>query len=148
MPNTISLNGRPRRMERLAGATITPGYLCALQSDNTVDPHGTAASNAIALFAAENEVFGQEITDDYASGDNVLMWMCKPGDEIYALVAASASAIVTGQYLESAGDGTLRLATADAATDTAQREAIVAIALEDVDNSGGGAEARIRVMVV
>jgi len=135
-------------MERIAGATITPGYLLAIQTDNTVDPHGAAASNAYALFAAENEVFGGEITDDYVSGDNVLMWMCKPGDEIYALLPASATAVVIGSYLQSGGDGTLVLAAADAATDTAQREAIVAIALEAVDNSGGGAEARVRVMVV
>ena len=104
--------------------------------------------NAIPLFALENEVIGNPITEDYLDNDLVIAMFMPPGAEVYALVAASAAAIVRGDFLESAGDGTLRIATADAATDTAQREAMVATAIEDVDNSGGGTEARIKVEVL
>ena len=68
---------------------------------------------------------------------------------MYALVAAAATAITKGALLESAGDGTLRLITnfTDAEIDTIGGGAICR-ALEAVDNSGGGAAARIRAEIL
>jgi hypothetical protein len=100
------------------------------------------------MFAFENELAGKTITDQYAIGDQVLCMVCAPGAEVLMVLAASAAAIVIGDYLESAGDGTVRLGVADAATDTAQRRAIVGMALEAVDNSGGGTEVFIKVEVL
>lgn len=145
---TIILKGRGIQKEGVAGATITPGELVTLNSSNEVIPHGTAAGNAQAAFAKENEVIGGGIDDTYASGDNVIYEVLPPGAEVYALVAAAAGAIVIGDYLESAGDGTLRKLAASASTAQSARNSVVARAIEAVDNSGGGARARIKVEVI
>jgi len=148
-PKTILLKGSGIRKEALAAAAtaITPGYLVERDSTGKFIEHATAAANAAPLFAVENDLIGGSITDDYAVGDQVQAEYMQPGSEVYALVAASAAAIVIGDDLESAGDGTVRIATADAATDTAQRRSMIAQAIEAVDNSGGGSEARIRIEV-
>lgn len=148
MTNTILIKGRGIRKEALAAAIITPGYLIERIAAGTFQKHAGAGLNTSPLFAEENELFGKGIDDDYPAGDQVLAQFCVPGCEINAVLAANAAAIVIGDFLESAGDGTLRIATADVATDTAQREAMVAVALEAVDNSAGGTEVRIKVEVV
>ena len=147
-PDTILLKGNGLFKEALAGTAITPGYLIQRSADGDVDPHASAASTANKLFAVENELLGKEITVDYAVGDKCYFVAPERGAEIYALVAAAAPAIVIGDYLESAGDGTLRKVAVDTATDQGQRAAVVAQALEAVDNSGGGTEARIKVEIL
>ena len=143
---TIVLKGQGQvRKELIAAAAITPGYLCERTSSNTVQKHAGAGLTAAPMFALENEVVGGNIDTAYVALDTVLLGIFPPGTEIFALVAASASAIVIGDVLESDGDGTLRIQTADAATDAAQRRSAVAVAIEAVDNSGGGSEARIKV---
>ena len=107
-PHTIILKGRPMRREATAGGAITPGHLIKYNSSGQFVVHNVAAGLPATIFAAENEVFGGDISDAYASGDRVLAWHCSPGDEIYALVPANAPAIVIGDLLESNGDGTLR----------------------------------------
>lgn len=148
--NTIILRGQREviRKEAIAGGAITPGYLLERTSTGTVQAHSTAAHSAQLLFAVENEVVGNGITDAYAANDTVLMAACQSGVEIYALVPASAAAIVIGDFLESAGDGTLRKVATDTATDEGERNSVVAVALEAVDNSGGGSAARIKVELV
>lgn len=145
---TIILKGQGIRKEGEADSAITPGHLIAQASDGKFDVHGTAAANAAKTFAVENELAGKEIDDAYADGDRLFYEHCVPGQEVYALVAASAAAIVIGDFLESAGDGTLRVLTTDAATDDTQRASVVARALEAVNNSGGGTPARIKVEVI
>lgn len=143
--NTIVLKGNGIRKERAAEAAITPGDLIEVTSTGTVQRHSTAGGNAQRAFAVENEVVGKEISEDYAAGDNVLYEVLPPGCEVNALVAAGAAAIVKGDYLESDGTGKLRKLATSAATSEAQRASVVAVALEDVDNSAGGSPARIIV---
>jgi hypothetical protein len=142
---TISLKGRPKRIEALAAEAITPGHLIQYNSSSKFIKHATAAGSQSRMFAAENEVFGDGIDVAYANNDNVLAWQCFPGDEINALVAAAASAIVVGDYVESAGDGTVRKVATSAGTSQASRNSTVGQALEALDNSGGGAAARLRI---
>lgn len=142
----IIVRGTPLRHEDVAIAAITPGYLVE-QIAAGVQKHSGAGLNATPTFAVEREMVGDGIDVDYAALDTVLLATARPGDIINAVLAASAAAIVRGDDLESDGDGTLRIATADAATDTAQREAMVGRAEEAVDNSGGGTEVRILVMI-
>jgi hypothetical protein len=150
MANTILLKGRDKvtRKEYVAGTAINPGYLLALAADGEVDPHAAAAENQSSMFAFENELAGEEITDAYSVGDQVLCMVCAPGVEILAVLAASADAIVIGVYLESAGDGTLRVLTTAAATEESERRSVVGMALEAVDNSGGGTEVFIKMEVL
>ena len=146
---TIMLKGRGIRDEALAAVAINPGYLLERVSGaDTIQPHSTAAASAQKIFAVENELAGSEITVAYAIDDTVFFESAGPGQMVNALLPASAAAIVRGDFLESAGDGTLRLVAADAATDEAQRNALIAVAREDVDNSAGGTEVRIKVEVL
>jgi phospholipase/lecithinase/hemolysin len=148
-PETIVLKGHGIRKERPAGeAGIIPGHLLAVNSSGQVIKHNAAATNAQKMFAVENEVVGKEISEAYANGDNVLYEVLPTGAEVNAFVAANAAAIVIGDYLESAGDGSLRKAATDAATDNTQRNSLVAIALEAIDNSANGSQARIKVEIL
>lgn len=143
--NTIVLKGRGIRKEGVAGGAITPGHLISRDANDELVVHAVAAGTAAPTFAVENEVIGKGIDDAYAANDQVLYEHVQPGSEVYALVAAAAAAIVVGDYLESAGDGTLRKVAVSAATAQSSRNSVVARAIEAVDNSAGGAAARIMV---
>lgn len=134
--------------ERLAaaGSAIVPGMLVE-ETGGEVQEHSTAAGNAQKLFALANLANGNTIDDAYAVGDTVRYGAAHSGQEAYALLAAAATAVTDGAALESAGDGTLRIQTANAATSNAERDGVVAYAMEAVDNSGGGSTARIKVRV-
>jgi hypothetical protein len=138
-PHTILLKGRGQHEEAPAGGAITPGHLVKFNSSNALVVHATAAGAATPLFACENEINGKTIADAYATGDYVQAEFMYPGCQVYALVAAAAVAIVAGDLLESAGDGTLRKFGSGV---------VIAFAKEAVDNSGGGAAARIRACIV
>ena len=142
----IILKGTPLRDEGVAAAAITPGHLVEEVAAG-VQVHGDAGENAIPTFAVERDLTGDGIDVDYAANDQVLLAHCRTGDVVNALLAAAATAVPNGGWLESAGDGTLRIATTDAATDDTQRLGIVARALEAVNNSGGGTPARIKVRI-
>ncbi len=130
-----------------AASAIVPGMLIEELAAGTVQEHTTAAANAQRLFALANLANGETIDDAYGVGETVRYGAAHTGQKVFTLVAAAAAAIVIGNALESAGDGTVRIAAADAATDTAQRDAIVGYAVEAVDNSGGGTTARIAMRV-
>jgi hypothetical protein len=151
--NRILIMGDPIQKEAAAGGTITPGHLVQYSAADTVTVHGTAGGNARKAFAREWDIQGKGIDNDYSSGERVMYYVCRPGDEVYALVAAGASAISVGDALESAGDGTLRkkaATTIDATATTTYTEyedSVVGYAKEAVNNSGGSSEARIKVEV-
>jgi len=134
--------------ERLAasGSAIVPGMLVE-ETGGEVQEHSTAADGGQKLFALPDLTNGGTIDTAYAVGGLVRYGAANAGQEAYALVAAAATAVTDGAPLESAGDGTLRVVTSDAATDDTQRNAIIAYAIEAVDNSGGGTTARIKVRV-
>jgi hypothetical protein len=144
-----ALKGQPIIDETCtAAAAISPGHLIELASATTVQKHSTAAGNAAKCFALERSEMGKSVTDAYATSDRVKMGMFRPGDRVQARLAAAAAAVVAGAYLESAGNGTLRVLTANAATSQAQRASVVARAREAVDNSGGGTEVFIDVEII
>ena len=148
-PTTIVIepaDGNALIREELAVAAFSAGHLLEKVAAG-YQKHSTAAGNAQKLFAVENLADAGGIDRAYVAGETARAVYAKRGDKIYALVPAAAPAIVVGDALESNGDGTLRKAVADTATDTTQRDAIVAYAAEAVNNSGGGAEARIQVEV-
>jgi len=93
------------------------------------------------MWALENELIGKDIDTAYATNDLCQVEHFDSGDWVLAKLAANATAVLEGDKLESAGDGTLRRTTAD-------YEDFIAIALEAVDNSSGGTETFIKVAVV
>lgn len=158
MARVVVLKGSaisPLPKEGVAESTITPGELVERDAtDGDIQPHGTAGGTAPALFADINPEIGNGLDDDYVAGQQMRLAFFRQGDEVNALLAASAAAIVINDLLESAGDGTLRKHTPQAvdeggtATFNVVVGAVVARALEAVDNSGGGTEVRIKAEVV
>lgn len=130
-----------------AATAILPGMLIEEIAAGTVQEHSGAGLNAQRLFALTNTANGGTIDDAYAVGESVRYGAAHSGQEVFGLLAAGATAVIIGTVLESDGDGTVRIATADAATDTAQRDSVVGYAIEAVDNSGGGAVARLKFRV-
>jgi hypothetical protein len=103
----IVLRGAPEIDEQnVASAAITPGHLIEIDS-NEWRPHGTAAGAAAKVFALERDELGKDIDEAYAIGDYVKAGYFHQGDRVNALVA-SGQTITEGEFLESAGDGTLR----------------------------------------
>lgn len=145
---TINLSGGGVHKEAVSAGVVMPGHLVAYRSAGTVGVHNVAAGNAAPLFARENELEGEGIDTAYAADDRLFFFAMPPGEEVNALVAAGAPAIAFGDYLESAGDGTLRKVVTAAATADTQRRGIVAQAMEAVDNSGGSEAVRIIAMTV
>lgn len=136
--------------EFAAGGTITPGMLISLGSANTVVAHAVAGGTvAPKMFALENELEGEGIDDNYASGDKVQCWITQPGEEVYAILADGEN-IVIGDKLESKGDGTLREWTPLNSEAAGHENSLVAIALEAVDTTGSPAAttSRIKILVV
>jgi hypothetical protein len=153
---TIFLEGEnPITREKIANAAIIPGHLIELMSTDKVRVHANAAQNAIPMFAIEDDLQGNDITDAYAAAARVKFVYPRRGDVIYALLADGQTASI-GDFLESAGDGTLQVHAADIAesaeAQTIYTMPIVAQAIEAVDMSGSsGADpstARIKVRVV
>lgn len=116
-----------------ASAAIPAGSLLQIASTGKVAVHATAAKVAYPIFAYEDELQGKTYLDSYAANDIVQCWVAQRGDVVNALIQAGQT-IVIGDYLVSAGDGTLKKSAA--ATDF-----IIGIAQEAIDLSAGGAAA-------
>ena len=143
-----------------AHATIIPGMLVALNSDNEVLAHATAGGNVIpVMFALEDELQGKGIDDDYAAGDMVQVWIPGRGDQVNALLRDEQT-ITIGQFLESDGDGRVQLHAADVGDSTtgAVQQAIVGVVMADASSGlGSGSESsaeglyhnpRVRLMII
>ena len=140
---TILLKGDPLRKEREAGGAITPGDLIKVGSDGKVVVHATAGGNAQRAFAIENDLAGEEIGDAYASGERVQYLVCRRGDEVMARLKASEN-VVVGDFLESAGDGTLQKHVVES-SGAIYVEQIVGMVLEA---SNVGTVARVAIEIV
>lgn len=140
--NTIEIQGRGPRSELVANAAITPGQLCEVMSTNKVRKHATAGGFHQRLIAQENSLEGEGITDNYAAGDQVQLVHADPGQVMYMLLKDGENA-TRDEFLESAGDGDLRVYVAGTR---------VGRAMDALDLSGSsGADPssrRIRVRIV
>lgn len=126
--------------ELVAAGTITPGHLLAITSAGKYAVHPTAGGRALTVFAEAADYNGKGIDDNYVANDNVFAWICARGSEVNALVAAAAPAVAVGDYLASAGDGTLKKSTTPAE--------YIAQALTAIDNSAGGSPARVQAIIL
>lgn len=141
--------------EALANAAITPGHLVELMSTGKLRVHANAAQNAMPMFAVEDDLQGNDITTAYSANNIAKYVIPRRGDVVYALLADGQNAAI-GNFLESAGDGTLQVHTEDIAesaeAQTIYTMPIVAQAIEAVDmsDSSGGdpTTARIKVRIV
>ena len=98
--NTILLRNIDTFLKEAPGnGTITPGDFLERATDGDFQRQSTSGQPGPILIALENDLEGDGIDDDYASGDNIRAAYLRPGDEVYAFVAASAAAIVIGDEL-------------------------------------------------
>lgn len=143
MTNVVFGDGEVQTDEREAAAAVEPGELVEFAADGRVQPHSTAAGQAVTRFAKAAREVGKTIEDTYTydgtldEGENVHYGYPAPGTPVPGAWLAAGETVDPGTPLVSAGDGTLR------ALDTAGGDdpsAIVAYSNEATDN-GGGAEA-------
>lgn len=130
------------REEALCDGTPLPGHLLMLTSAGHFAVHNVAGGNAQKRFAVEDELQGKDITTAYTASSICQAVLPPPGDWIQARLKASEN-VAIGDYLESAGDGTLQKVTADSAD--LYNQNVVATAREA---SNVGTVARIAVQVV
>jgi len=123
--------------EFVALAAITPGHLVELYPTvaGEVRVHSTIGGNALPMFALENALEGEGIDDAYAADDQVQVWIPGRGDIVNALLK-DGEHIEIGDFLESAGDGTLQEHATDSAGVGTLSLQIVGQAIEHVDLSG------------
>ncbi len=145
-------------VEYIASAAITPGHLLELASATTVKVHANAGQNVLPMIALEDELQGNAITDAYAAADRVQCWIPQRGDVAY-MILKNGENVSAGDFLESAGDGTLQKHTPDTESlgadssgniTTIYTNQIVGIALEAVDMSDSSAAdptGRIKVLI-
>lgn len=148
MSKTIVLDGYVTRKEATAAAALSPGHLIKLNTAGKVLKHATAGGTLSPSFAVEYEYDTSDIATAYATGDRVRYVVATTGARIKGKLAASAAAIVIGDYLESAGDGTLRKVSTDTATSQDERNSVRFQAVEAVNNSSGSSEVFIKVEVI
>lgn len=144
LPETILLKADPNRLQFEAGGTITPGDLLNLNSSAAVIRHATAGRAHARMVAVENDIGGDEITDDYASGEIVQVNACRPGDTVFMRLD-TAQTITIGEFLESSGDGSLRAFVADSNA-IAPEEHLVGQALQAVTTTS--VQSRIKVIII
>lgn len=139
-------NAMQRTREALAGeAGITPGMLLEWSGADLLK-HNSAAGDAEAKKVAIENPWsdhgsGAAIAHAYADNETVFYIHALPGDQFYMWLADGENA-AKGAALGSDGDGALDVLTVDVSL---LEGAIVGYAAEAVDNSAGGAVARIRV---
>ena len=93
--------------EYVANAAITPGHLIEVMSTGKVRVHANAGKDALPMFALEDELQGNGIDTAYAANNQVQCWFPYRGDQVYAILADGENVII-GDFLVSAGDGTLK----------------------------------------
>ena len=148
---TIKAKGDGITNEATGDGAITPGHLVEVDSGGLVQVHASAGQNAERAFALEDDLQGNDLTDDYSDGNRVLYGVFKSGDEVNAILADGQS-VVIGDPLDSNGNGELKKHSADSAGAVEYPEAIVAVAMEAVDASDSAATAvasrRLRVRII
>ncbi len=103
----VLLIGDPNQTERDANTSITPGMLVELNSSNEVLPHNTAGGWSDKWVAVESALTGDDMDHVYLAGEVVFINVCKPGDEVFMLVADGEN-IAIGDDVESDGNGKVR----------------------------------------
>lgn len=150
-PAAILLSGEPNRQQREAGGVITPGDFLALGSGDTVT-RAVAGAVSLRWIALENDIVGDGITDDYASGEAVQIHSCRPGDRVLGTLELGQN-IAVGDRLELAANGKLVSYTQDSAA-SEQERFVIAVALEAINASSSsafteaGTSLRIKVEIV
>ena len=135
---TVIIKGTGMRYEALAAAAVDPGKLLELDSAGKVKHHATAGGRAERAFAVEDDVQGNDKSDQYASGALVQYEIVGPGTIVNARIYNGEN-IAIGDKLVSQGDGTLKEHDAYSSATTVEED-VIAVAVEACDMSGSSGE--------
>jgi hypothetical protein len=107
--HVIVLRGNPMEEHGLASGTMIPGHLVEpTGSGKQFQKQNTQGAGVAALFVREQwENNGAGIDETIASGDSISVVRAQKGDVILCITAAT---IDRGEYVTSAGDGTVEVA--------------------------------------
>ena len=137
MANTIMLKCYSDNIEQAdAGeAGIYPGHLLSRNTSGEFILHAGASTKGEVMFAIEDDLEGEGITDVYTSGTPVRAIHAYSGDEINALIKSGEN-IAIGDVLEPYSDGTL----VEGST------APVAIAIEAISSAVSGTHYAVKIL--
>lgn len=118
-PRTVKLARSSGYTERLATGAITPGHLLYQLSTGKVSVHATQGGYAAKWFAQEEALYSgsstigtaRNIDTAFVDGDMIGIFQTQSGDKVNARLKAGV-AYAVGDQLISAGDGTLKKASA------------------------------------
>lgn len=131
----IHSKGPAERDELIAAAAISPGMLLERVAAGTVQAHSAEGGYAERMFAEEDALQGDTVSDAYAAADPVAILKPQKGSEVNALLAAGYSYTI-GMELISAGDGTLIPNGQEASATTVEDIIAVCAETEDLSDSG------------
>lgn len=144
----IALVGDPKVKERVSAEAMTPGMLVEFTTADTIRKHATAGGACAPMFLLENDIGGKGIATACESGEMIRAGVFQSGDEVNALLANGETAVI-GSWLESNGDGYLRVVDTDASVGDIKPGSNRFQALEAVDMSGSsGADPSARIAVL
>lgn len=116
---------------------ITPGALIELTSAGLVQACNNTTGPTLPMFALEDELQGNGIDINYAVSVKVQCWIPGRGDMVYALLKNGEN-IAIGDWVESAGDGSVQKFTSRPA---------LGVAVEAVDDSGSSGTDTGRIII-
>ena len=126
---------------KMASTDVYPGMLLELNSDDKVIPHNEADEIAVGLFALEDALQGNTVSDVYEEDNPVSIGIPRKGCRVWALVTDDET-YAPGDYLASNGDGALKKVTATGS------EYKLAQVIEDLEVESGAGNTHIQVRVV
>lgn len=142
-PNKILLYSDPTPTidgTHAASEAITPGMLVEQFNNSGTIRYRKSTRTGLrnTLVMLDQPLYGKTIADACAANDLIEVVESKTGDVLYMLIASGAN-ITAGSRLTDAGNGKLKAVGSDVPCFEAQ---------ENVNNSAGPGDARIRVKVV
>ena len=112
--NRIHAKGPFQYEEYISAEELTPGHLVEMTSAGYIQKHSTAWGRNERMFVQENALVGKTNNQAITSGEVTPVILPNLGSQVYALLA-DGETIVIGDWLGSAGDGTLQKFDEDSA---------------------------------
>lgn len=132
--NVIEVSGEFTRVEHVVGAaSIYPGMLCMVNSDDEIVVHATEGGECEVLIPMEDVFAGNTVDDVLTDGERAQCLIPHSGAVFQGLLE-SGQTVTIGENLVSAGNG--KFIAEDAATSSGVVKKVIGIAREACDLSG------------
>jgi hypothetical protein len=109
----MTANDLADKYELPAAEAFSPGHVLYITSARKFAKHAAGGQHvAPVIVAKEDELRGNGVDDAYVADNQAMAWICKPG-AIVNMRVQDGQNLAIGDYVESAGDGTIRVYAAD-----------------------------------